>query len=535
MSKFSLAIRCAVVTTLVVASTTLINPARGVDTLYYGLLDYKVVTSTGTYPWIKCTNVNDYLGEVTLPSTVDLASARVEFTLAPNATASINGEPQQSGGLLPRALGKMTYRITDGINTSFHQIEINPQVSCTTLTNSQPQQMKPTDGKAPSDQVPTIGKSKNGNTLSGTAEMTCGPSQSIGGYTWVFEYRSLNYTQSSKGKPMLTYGPSEVKKITKWVAYYRTGPKSKWKSATYPGTAKGFRVTGSGNGIEYGVVGFIGSEQVCNEGYPGSLGSEMGYGYAGAYNDAAYKAAMAQADADAKADMAWEAKQAKIICDPNGSCPLGSTGPGGGIIFYDAGSKKSWGRYLEVAPQDQEWSTAASENPDAWCTLGEGKGKSIYGDIQGSALKGKFGRAIGTGASYTKTMRQNCTGGASASTNAYDGGTQTDWFLPSRDELTALTQYAFNTKSLEKNNYYPGSGNTKAAYYYKKYLRAGLKSAEGLFSPPEYWSSTPYNPKIDGNNGSCTACAWIRENMNGNSFITPFGTSWVSVRFIRYV
>ena len=535
MLKSRKVLRSALVMFLLASSATLITPARGVDTLYYGLLDYKIVTSTGTFPWIKCSNVNDYIGEVTLPPTVDLASARVEFTLTPNATASVDRVPQQSGGPLPRTQGKMTYMITDGINTSFHQIEINPQVSCTTLPNLQPQQVKPTDGKAPSDQVPTNGKSKNGNTLSGGADMTCMPSQSLGGYTWIFEYRSMNYTQSSKGKSMLTYGPSEVKKITKWVAYHRSGSGSKWKKATYPGTAKGFKVTGSGNGIEYGVVGFIGNEQVCNEGYPGSLGSEMSLGFAGAYNDVAYKAAMAKADADAKADIAWEAKQARIVCDPNGSCPLGSTGPGGGIIFYDAGSKKSWGRYLEVAPTDQEWSTAASENPDSWCTIGEGKGKTILGDIQGSALKGKFGRAIGTGASNTKAMRQNCLGGASAATNAHDGGTKTDWFLPSRDELTALTQYAFNTKSLEKNNYYPGSGNTKAAYYYKKYLRAGLKSAEGAFSPPQYWSSTPYNPKIDGNNGSCNICAWVMEVMNGNIFISPFSTYWISVRFIRYV
>ena len=34
---------------------------------------------------------------------------------------------------------------------------------------------------------------------------------------------------------------------------------------------------------------------------------------------------------------------------------IGKIGPAGGIIFYDAGSNQSWGRYLEAAPQSTEW------------------------------------------------------------------------------------------------------------------------------------------------------------------------------------
>ena len=32
---------------------------------------------------------------------------------------------------------------------------------------------------------------------------------------------------------------------------------------------------------------------------------------------------------------------------------LSATGPAGGVIFYDAGSVQSWGRYLEAAANDQ--------------------------------------------------------------------------------------------------------------------------------------------------------------------------------------
>ena len=58
-----------------------------------------------------------------------------------------------------------------------------------------------------------------------------------------------------------------------------------------------------------------------------------------------------------EAKTAWDAQafeeaKAAAECAKSGrNCRIGNTGPGGGIVFYDAYSQQSWGRYLEVAPK----------------------------------------------------------------------------------------------------------------------------------------------------------------------------------------
>ena len=110
------------------------------------------------------------------------------------------------------------------------------------------------------------------------------------------------------------------------------------------------------------------------------------------------------------------------------NCLIGDTGPGGGIVVYDAGSVQSWGRYLEVAPANWSGGPDSGYRP-IWC------------DTPGS-VTGATNSAIGTGATNTAAMVAGCSSGAAVDIAAYAGGGLTDWFLPSEDEQRAVCRYA---------------------------------------------------------------------------------------------
>ena len=117
---------------------------------------------------------------------------------------------------------------------------------------------------------------------------------------------------------------------------------------------------------------------------------------------------------------------------------VGQAGPGGGIVFFNKGNSTGGWQYLETATSDQ--STAS-----AWGCVGT--------SIPGTQL------AVGSGEANTSLIVAGCSEASFAAKLCNDlvSGGQTDWFLPSRDELNLMY------KNLHTNN--QGNFNTSSVYW----------------------------------------------------------------------
>mgnify|MGYP006269893893 FL=1 len=130
------------------------------------------------------------------------------------------------------------------------------------------------------------------------------------------------------------------------------------------------------------------------------------------------------------------------VCTDSGPCSIGDVGPGGGVVFYDAGTHKSWGRWLEMAPVETEfigW---------PWKKLTvKDRTRPVYRD-QGANLA-RFQRvrskAIGMGYANTKRIVRNYGPGNYAAWVVWtlDWGGKSDWFLPSEYELNEAHRVLF--------------------------------------------------------------------------------------------
>lgn len=120
---------------------------------------------------------------------------------------------------------------------------------------------------------------------------------------------------------------------------------------------------------------------------------------------------------------------------------IGATGPGGGIVFYDALSPQPWGRYLEAAPSNWYGSS------DAWAEWSS----NGLAPVRGTAS------AIGYGSSNTDSMiaTDSTPGYAATLARAYGShnGTVGQWFLPSRYELLEMLKFA-QLLGLQQSTFY---------------------------------------------------------------------------------
>ncbi len=134
---------------------------------------------------------------------------------------------------------------------------------------------------------------------------------------------------------------------------------------------------------------------------------------------------------------------------------VGDTGPGGGIIFYDAGSTLSWGRYLEVATSSNwsrtfaPWSGNTGTLVGTSSSIGQGRTNTLAAITQSNTA----GRGI--------TLARNFSGGGFTSNS-------TCWHLPSLDEAIALRDAVL--------------ANTN-----------GVATKSGFVTEAEYWTSTEIN------------------------------------------
>lgn len=197
------------------------------------------------------------------------------------------------------------------------------------------------------------------------------------------------------------------------------------------------------------------------------------------------------------------------------NCPLGSTGPAGGIIFYDAGKQESWGRYLEVSPPGWSGGDDLADPSVYWC---DNLPPLSLGSVtdQATPVDGDFNtKTIGTGMALTARMLKRCETGAATVASSYFGGGSTDWFLPSAGESNELCKFAY------------GQINSPTFLYcdFIGYPRLGLSGI--------YWSSQQLVPKLPVIGASDYETYKFGKRTEGTRNVAANVDSYYAVRPIR--
>ena len=161
---------------------------------------------------------------------------------------------------------------------------------------------------------------------------------------------------------------------------------------------------------------------------------------------------------------------ATLTCAQGGTCVVGNTGPGGGIVFYvqTATAAAPW-RYMEAAPNT--WSGGDADTAIAWCSVTNNEVPNL---LTGTTEEVTTATAIGAGFNNTQKMLRGCAYGAANAAAAYNGGGKSDWHLPSKDELYRLYIWKQNgnVTGFSANPYWSSSeGGGCCAWY--QYFNSG--------------------------------------------------------------
>jgi hypothetical protein len=209
---------------------------------------------------------------------------------------------------------------------------------------------------------------------------------------------------------------------------------------------------------------------------------------------------------------------------------IGDTGPGGGKIFITPSTVgNSTGKYFEVAP-------VAVEVQRTWST----------GANQSALVSGADGTAIGTGAQNTIDIVAQSGNVAATSAAVYCSeltyGGYSDWFLPSKDELTQMyvNRVALNAGFSTVVLYWSSTERSTAAAWYQHFnepnpnpdskpstnsvrpVRAFTASAVAVTGTPTYYGAYSFTIQAANETGSVTqsfsgainrAPTWVDETL----------------------
>ena len=163
------------------------------------------------------------------------------------------------------------------------------------------------------------------------------------------------------------------------------------------------------------------------------------------------------------------------------TCQVGDTGPGGGMVFYvTSGTFTQQGATGDMCTTNCKYLEAA---PSSWFSSGDPTRSYSTGANQ---LISAGSTAFNIGYGYQNSLLIVAQSGNVAETSAavqaraYTGGTKTDWFLPSVDELNQLYLVKASVGGFVADRYWSSTQLTWYAYY--QHFGSGSKSSSDKYN-----------------------------------------------------